>query len=372
MSDRICYVHAGTGKTGSSAIQYALTKAGDDLLEHDYLYPDIASNFQQVLDFKPTAGNARRVYRLVLSGRTDQAIDLVRPYKLQPFHLILSCEGFSNAPTEYLAKFCEGLRNFGYTTRCLIFFRFQHDFVVSSYLQKVKSDKIERSQTLQEYALSHYRGAGHPFDWLNRVRRLERAFGDVTVKWYPAVARQGPNGVVDAAFQWLGLRSLAGATGARIVNPTPGLEALHVLQRINAQGLGSRPVADQILMRAHAEGLLGSKVVLDNETTRISHSAMYDSNVALLERYCPDLSPAEELKLPEFSAEQPSLDPEIVNRLDAIVAEVIAQTKDGTLDPRRRRARRGLKARAGEPRGDGTRARRWWRRSVLGQAPAGD
>jgi hypothetical protein len=373
MTERICYIHAGTGKTGSSAIQYTLTKAADDLRARGYLYPDFDRSFDRVLDFKPTAGNARVINRQVHSGEVDRALDWISPHADDPSHLILSNEGFVNAGKEHLTKFSEGLRDLGYTTRCLVFFRLQYDLVVSSYLQQVKSDKLEHSQTLREYALSRYSHTRNPFNWLERVKRLERAFSNVTVRWYPAVARQGPNGVVDAAFQWLGVPSLASASGARIINPTPGLEALHVLQRINAQGLGSKPVADAILIQAQAEGVLGSKVVLDDETTRLIHSAMYDSNVALLERYCPDLSPAEELKLPDTSAEQSSFDPEIVNRLDAIAAEVLAQSKDGSLDPRRRqRARRDLKARAGAPRRNGARTRRWWRRSAVGRAPAGD
>jgi hypothetical protein len=373
MTERICYIHGGTGKTGSSAIQYALAKAADDLRARGYLYPDFDRSFDRVLDFKPTAGNARVINRQVHSGRVDQALDWFSPHADDPSHLILSNEGFVNASKEHLTKFSEGLCDLGYTTRCLVFFRLQYDLVVSSYLQQVKSDKVEHSQTLREYALSRYGNTRNPFNWLERVKRLERAFSNVTVRWYPAVARQGPNGVVDAAFQWLGVPSLANASGARIINPTPGLEALHVLQRINAKGLGGKPVADAILIRAQAEGLLGSKVVLDDETTRLIHSAMYESNVALLKRYCPDLSPAEELKLPTFPTEQASLDPEIVKQLDAIAAEVIAQVKDGSLDPRRRqRARRDLNARAGEPRRDGTRDRRWGRRSAVGQAPSGD
>jgi len=373
MTDRICYVHVGTGKTGSSAIQYALTKAANDLRGYNYLYPDVSDNFDRVLACKPTAGNALRVNRLIHLGEVEKALNRVRPYLKTPTHLILSCEGLSNAPGEHLTKFCEGLRDFGYATRCLVLFRPQYDMVVSSYLQQVKTDKVKRSLTLREYVLSCYNIPFNRFNWLTRTQRLKRAFGDLTVRWYPAVARNGPNGVVDAAFAWLGLPSLASASGARIINPTPGLEALHVLQRINAQELGSKPVADEILIQAHAEGLLGSKVVLDGETIKTIHSAMYDSNVALLERYCPDLSPADELKLPKLSAEQPSLNPEIVSRLDAIATQVIAQWKDGRLKPRqRRRARRGLKAPSGASRGGGTRPRRRWWRSADGQAPAGD
>jgi hypothetical protein len=116
-------------------------------------------------------------------GNIDDAIDRIRPYADKPFHLILSSEGFANLPVESQTKFGERLRDLGYTTRCLVFFRPQYELVVSSYLQHIKSDKVEHSQTLREYALSRHSNARNPFNWLERVKRLERAYRDVSVKW---------------------------------------------------------------------------------------------------------------------------------------------------------------------------------------------
>jgi hypothetical protein len=48
MSARTYYVHPGTGKTGPSAIQYALTGARGMLKANDYVYPDASENFHSV------------------------------------------------------------------------------------------------------------------------------------------------------------------------------------------------------------------------------------------------------------------------------------------------------------------------------------
>jgi hypothetical protein len=349
MTERICYLHVGTGKTGSSAIQYALTKSAGALHQAGYLYPDASDNFERVLALKPTAGNGLRVNTRIHLGDIGKALEQLSAYVQDPSHLILSSEGFVNAQEEHLVAFGAGLRRLGYRTRSLVFYRHQHDMVVSSYLQQVKSDKMDPTLNLADYASDRYSRPRNPMNWLLRTGRLERAFDDVTVKWYPALSREGPNGVVDAVFRWLGLPPPT-AEHAAIVNPTPGREALSVLRELNARGQGGKRIADELLARAYGAGLLGSKVVIDVDVAQAIHAAMYESNAELLRRYCPELDPAAELTLPfKDKSDNRALNEDVVAELRGMADEIVSRVGTEQPVPARRRHRRREPSRVRRP-----------------------
>jgi hypothetical protein len=327
--DRICYLHVGTGKTGSSAIQYALTRAHDYLLGHGYLYPDLSENFRNVLNLRPTAGNGVNIIR-VMRARGRLA-DVVRPLAGTPHNAILSCEGFSNHPARLLEELGATLRSLGFSTKCLVFFRPQHEMIASSYLQMVKSAKVDAAVELSDFARRRLgaEATDGRWNWHARVGKLHEAFGNVTVKWYPAVRRLGPNGVVDATFAWLGLPPPRDgfASDGVIVNPTPGREALIVLRSINAEGRGSKRFADRFLAKAEEAGLLGGKVMLDRATMEAVHMATRESNAALIEQYCPELSVEEELTLPPLDADGP-IDGGKLRELEKMAAAILSRTAD--------------------------------------------
>jgi hypothetical protein len=286
MIDRTCYLHVGTGKTGTSAIQYALTKSHDALLRRGYLYPDLSSNFKDVLALQPRAGNARLVGIALKNDRVKRALKLVKRYARRPEHLVLSSEGLSVCPEPALTEFAAGLHSLGFSTiKCVVFFRPQVDFIVSSYLQLVKSGKT--TLNLDDFARRQLRQIETKYDWLARTEKLERVFSpdNLTVKWYPTVAGEGPNGVVAAIFSWLGLPDMASAVGPMpVVNPSPGRDALEVLLTANRNGSGGKAFADEFLARAHAEGRLGPKVSLSPRMRRLIERQLRDPNDALARR----------------------------------------------------------------------------------------
>src|SRR5690606_19003759 len=233
----------------------------DALRIQGYLYPDDARNFQAVLAGKPTAGNAIRINKLQRNEDPDAAARIVAAYRNRPHHVIWSCEGLANRRGDGLKEFGAALRSLGYTTRCLVFFRPQADMIVSSYLQQVKSGRVDVG--LETYVSRKFGDRlGQRWNWLGRVEKLRDAFDDLKVVWYPNARRKGPSGVVDAAFEWLGLEPPADQP-PRIVNPTPGREALHVLRKY---GNGRKYFADAFLAEAERLNLLGSPVRLSPET----------------------------------------------------------------------------------------------------------
>ena len=332
MSNRTCYLHLGTGKTGSSAIQYALTRAESMLTANGYLYPDLAKNFSKVLAGIPTTGNGKPVNAALHDCDPEAAIAAIEPYIADPRHLILSCEGFANAPGEAWSEFAARLRSLGYTAKGLVFFRPQTEFLVSSYLQQVKAARLDISLSQYINAMSAKRQGGR--NWLARAQKLESALGSgaLTVKWYPAVRRHGPEALLRTMFEWLGTsfeyQDIPSVKGGTIINPTPGQEALLVLQDLNAGGLGGRSkIADEFLRRAQAQRLLGKKVMLTHDERKQIHAATVADNELLLRRYCPELSPDAELALPEVEAEPGQPDEEIVRKLRIIADDILARGK---------------------------------------------
>ena len=341
MSERICYLHVGMGKTGSSAIQFALTHAGELLKQHGYLYPDAAHNFREVLAGTPTAGNARLIYVALRDGTVNDAVRQVEPYAADPRHLVLSSEGFATRPAKVLTDFTSGLRSLGYRPKCLVFFRPHFEQAVSSYLQFVKSERT--SISLSEYIEQKFAAltAAPRGSWLATARKLEQAVGtsNLTVKWYPAVRRTGPDGVVRVAFDWLGVGALYDllrlSPGDIIINPTPGREALEILRTANANGFGGRKTfADEFLRRAQAHGVLGTKVTLSSSELQRVHAATAADEESLLRHYCPDLAPEHELALPAVEKSPPPLDTEVLRKARAIARDVLS---GATSNPIRRR-----------------------------------
>jgi hypothetical protein len=330
MSDRTCYLHVGTGKTGSSAIQYALTKAHDALLRQGYLYPDAANNFRKVLAGGVTAGNALSIAKLLRKEAVERAIELVKPYAEFQHHLVLSCEGFSNYRAPVLAQFGSQLRSLGYETRALVFFRPQAEVVVSSYLQQVKTNKVRATLSLGDYVAQEFTPEKlDRWNWAARARKLEGAFGkgNVTVKWYPSARRVGLDGVAKAAFAWLGLPTLYEdariSAGPIVVNPTPGLEAFLVLRAVNSSGFGGKSFAGKFLSRAQLGGLLGSRIALNNLLLQKVHAATRKYNVELIECYCPELSASAELELPGTVESEPAVNRKILHELVTIASDVL-------------------------------------------------
>jgi hypothetical protein len=327
MSAPLVYVHAGVGKTGTSAIQYAFTRMAPVMAEQGRVYPDLAGNFDVVLSGKPTSGNAAMAVHALKERRPQEALELVRPACNGSDSVVLSCEGFSNQREPELGAFVRGLQAFGYEARCLVFFRPQAETMVSSYLQKVKTDKMG-SKALESFVEEQLANRLRRWDWHARARKLESSFGagNVAVRWYPSLSRQGQSAIARAAFDWLGVRLPQDASYlySAVINPTPSREALRILEAVNASGLGGKRFADRLLRVAAERGLAGSKVRLDAALAERVRLATHDSNLRLLQEYCPALSPTSELDAPAAQA-QGELDARTLAGLAEVASAILSR-----------------------------------------------
>jgi hypothetical protein len=295
MNERICFLHVGTGKTGSSTFQYALAANCDDLLSRGYSFPDIGTNFQRMKKGRPTNGNGSRVGGALYKSNVKAATAVVRRFRSEPHHLILSNEALYKAPGPAMREFCDAIREMGYLVKCLVIFRPHTEMAVSAFVQYVKSRHYDGVTDLARYV--RYRGYGSGRNWLAYAEHLEQAVGreNLTVRWLPAIRRSG--GIIQTGFKWLGLPPPA--IEIPDINPTVGLEAYIIVHMLRSANLCGRSVLDDLILRAQEEGLLGAPIVLDYELALEIHEHTKKSNAALLQRYCPGLSAEEELKPPQ-------------------------------------------------------------------------
>ena len=331
MSDKPkLYFHAGTAKTGTSAIQFAFTEHQKTLERQGYHYPDLAGKFERARAGLPTTGNASVLLRLIRDGSIDEALSALKPY--QGRNLILSHEAFANLARvdgEAVLRFVDGVRALGFEPSALVMFRPQAEFIPSFYLQQIKADNT--SLGLEEYLAEDTTPdrLRSRYNWLSYAKPMEAAFGaGLKVLWYPAVTRG--EGVTAAAFRWLGLEPLP--TQPRLVNPSPGAEPLAVLRAANEAGTGGRKLADRFLVEAEKRGWLGHKVGLSEPHVRRIEEATRKTNEELLRRYCPDLSVDDELAPGKGVSTQ--MDEALVARLQDLAAEITAEVKSAR-KPRR-------------------------------------
>src|SRR5688572_2675069 len=109
---RRLFLHVGTGKTGSSALQYAFSVASADLAHHGIRYPESADMRSKVLNRVPTAGNARSV-RQALKHGPGRALDEMRSLIGDSGDVLLSNESLYEASPDYLAAVADLLAGLG-------------------------------------------------------------------------------------------------------------------------------------------------------------------------------------------------------------------------------------------------------------------
>jgi hypothetical protein len=287
----MCYLHLGTGKTGTTAIQFALASEQDHLAAHDVDYPDISRNHRAVLAGVPVAGNGAAVYKKLKEEDFVGAFQLLAENARSERDMVISCEGFWQLPMQTLAKLSSALRDIGFAVKALVCFRPQAQFLESSYLQQVKAGRLDWRTGLGEYAQAAI--TRNSFDrnwsWLKVADKLAGAFGSehLTVFWYPNQIRRGHAAIVEDFFRWIGVPPRDGKTGGGVVNPSPNPEALLVLRLMNAAGVGSKAFADAFLAEAQRADLLDRRPMLAKSLAEKVDALTRSDNEAMLARYAP-------------------------------------------------------------------------------------
>jgi hypothetical protein len=295
MAERVCFMHVGTGKTGSTAIQSALTHGRQYLSSRGIDYPDFSDNLHSASKGTPTAGNGAALVKKLRDGNVAGPIRTIGSHVPETNSLIISCEGIWHVPRGTLIEFLSGIRELGFRTKGLAYFRPQADFWVSSYLQQVKSAKLDWKVGVEDYVrrcISRLEGNKGGWNWLVVAGHLAEAFGEdgLTVRWYPTLISKGQDEIVKSFFSWIDVPMPEGYASGGIVNPSPNGEALMILRMMNSAGLGGRAFANEFLAQAHASRLLDKRPMISKEQLALIDGLTRRDNQEMLKRYAPGYS----------------------------------------------------------------------------------
>ena len=149
MSERICVLHAGTHKTGTTSLQYFL-QANSDALSR------VGISFSKTGWYGVVPGNHHVAWELWQNTFDNHVSQLIAEMEsLAVPSIILSAEDFSilNLRPENLARFAELIRAAGFTPKVLIYLRDQPGFAESMYAERVKHGAVEPFETYVDVIL---------------------------------------------------------------------------------------------------------------------------------------------------------------------------------------------------------------------------
>jgi len=330
MAERVCFMHVGTGKTGSTAIQLALTQEQRYLSAEGVDYPDLSKNLNSASTGRPTAGNGVALFRELRHGNIADPIDIIRDHVNTTNSFIISCEGLCQLPRATLMDFVSAIKDLGFRVKGLAYFRPQVDFLVSSYLQKVKTAKVDWKVGVDEYirgCVKTIRSRESAWNWLGVADELADVFGKdgLRVHWYPILASKGHDEIVKSFFAWIEVPMPEEYAGGGISNPSPNPEALIILRMMNSAGLGGRAFAYEFLAQAHAAKLLDKRPMLSKEHLALIDGLTRRDNQEMLKRYAPGYSSELLGDAPtDLVADQGLLRKEVVAEMLQMAGQVLA------------------------------------------------
>ena len=184
------YLHIGTSKTGTSALQYFLLKNRDVLSSKGINYPGHSLDINQF----SSSGNAKWIYYSL--KRND--ISHIRKYigdiaNTTHSSVLLSSELLGELLEEYIVKLKEILTDFN--NKVIIYLRRQDYWLMSAYQQQVKTQSVT-SNIDDWFTGEHKRGRY----WYKQVRRWARLFGKENLIVRPYEVQQFVGGNIFSDF----------------------------------------------------------------------------------------------------------------------------------------------------------------------------
>ncbi|MEA2666611.1 MAG: hypothetical protein QOI11_3555 [Candidatus Eremiobacteraeota bacterium] len=237
--ERICFIHAGTHKTATTALQNYLGENDALLAAEGTYYPrcgrmrpnghhNIAFELSEDERYRPALGTLAELLAEVAAAALPRAC--------------ISSEGltFLNDRPDKLAALRDGFAAIGYRAVVLVYLRAQSAYLESLYPTLLRLGYAVSFEEFVERALAdgvvRYRGTrSYRFDYADLLERYARVFGadGVIVRRY--AKRADPAWIVRDFCAALGLpaqRLERFARGPRLVNERPGLaEAARLLLR---------------------------------------------------------------------------------------------------------------------------------------------
>jgi hypothetical protein len=226
-SDRLLFIHAGGGKTGSSALQSALAEATPRLAEIGIAY---AHAPQTDSAYTITSGNGLPLFHLVQGSDwlTDGERLLESYLDGQPVG-ICSSEYFGNLSEDDWRKLLATASQYGIQLRVIFYVRSAISYLAACYNQDVK-----RAGECRDFVDYLREATWHHFDSLTI---LDRVFSDeqLCVINYDAVRKDIIASFASAFPELAGTRTILAASGNRTVNRSLDSVEIDVMARVNAR-----------------------------------------------------------------------------------------------------------------------------------------
>jgi len=193
------YLHSGTGKTGSSAIQAFLNYNRGNLLANcSCLYPDF---YSKTIHKGSNCHNhcksiSKQAEKITIINDIEKAVDFCKKNGIST--IVISCEGLFARPDIGESI----LRNFhpdsGLSFRIVVFFRRQDHFLESGWKQWGLKDI--RFASISEYVESNN------IRWLDYLNEYDSIFGKENIIIHPYEKEQLPDGLICEFLTMIGIR----------------------------------------------------------------------------------------------------------------------------------------------------------------------
>ena len=191
-----CFVHAGTHKTGTTAIQRFLAGNSEALARAGLYYPQAGRRSGAFPGHHAVVSELRNTPRLEADAGTLAAVtaEIVR---VRPQRACLSAEGFStlHERDDALVALRDAIAAIGYRPRIVLYVRAQDEYAESLYAELVKHG-LTRSAAdcfgdMMQHGVANELGRTYRFAYGRLVDRFASVFGDdaMIVRGYRDIGR---------------------------------------------------------------------------------------------------------------------------------------------------------------------------------------
>ncbi len=148
------YMHIGTPKTGSSAIQAFLTLNYTLLKNKGFHFPN-PPDIENAQAFQTTSGNGNFILSLLEKGNQDKLEEYFFKMMNMDENIIISSESITSAYYKYFEDMMHLINKFNIIT--IVYIRKQDDYLISAYNQGVKNHGFYKNFELQSNFHSTYK-----------------------------------------------------------------------------------------------------------------------------------------------------------------------------------------------------------------------
>ncbi len=275
------WIHIGTHKTGSTAIQHALRENRRWLRRQGWMFLQPPAELRELM----TAQAVKE--ELEATGRTW--MDSVARWHGRRHRLLISREGFSGNPYggyRNVEVVAETLRRItaGHRVRIVVYLRRQDEFLESMYTQQVQEGG---SRTFAEFLAA----CGGPPDWAALLRAYASQFGpeSLMVRRYHRAFLAGAESLLRDFGDALGLAAPMPVSGSPYRNRGYSREALEFARSVNdSLDPAARAALRTLLQEASSRQAFAPFGFFSDEERAALLERCAAGHAEIAERYFPD------------------------------------------------------------------------------------